>query len=190
MQKNKTFNLVMTALMIALITVSIMFVKIPIMFTQGYVHLGDAVVFLAILLLGWKYGAVAAAIGAALGDLLGGAAVWAPWSLVVRGLMAVVMGIFIDRAMKKQGRTVAGIPVVQLIGMVLGGLVMVAGYYAAEGLMYGNWVVPLMGIPWNIGQFAVGMVIASVLSAALYKTSAKKYFYYNPALAPEINANA
>ena len=78
MNTNKnTYTIVMTALMMALITISIMFIKIPIPFTQGYVHPGDAMIFMAVLILGWKYGAVAAAVGGALGDILGGFAAWA-----------------------------------------------------------------------------------------------------------------
>ncbi|MCE2604237.1 ECF transporter S component, partial [Pseudomonas aeruginosa] len=59
----QTTKLVMTALMIGIIIVSIMFIKFLIPGTQGYVHLGDAMIFLAVLVLGWKYGAAAAAIG-------------------------------------------------------------------------------------------------------------------------------
>ena len=60
MQTNsKTFRLVLTALMMCLIMVAILFIRVPIPFTQGYVHLGDAMIFLAVLVLGWKYGAVA-----------------------------------------------------------------------------------------------------------------------------------
>lgn len=77
----RTANLVMTALMIGIIIVSIMFIRIPIPGTQGYVHLGDAMIFLSVLILGWKNGAMAAAIGGALGDIMGGAPVWAPLDL-------------------------------------------------------------------------------------------------------------
>ena len=44
--------------------------------------------------------------------------------------------------------------------------------------MYGNWAVAALGIPWNIGQFAVGMAIATALSAALCRTSAGRLFTY------------
>ena len=53
---------------------------------------------------------------------------------------------------------------------------MTAGYYVVSSMMYGSWIVTLMDIPWNVGQFAVGMVLATMLSAALNKTPAKKYF--------------
>ncbi|MCI8647656.1 MAG: ECF transporter S component [Firmicutes bacterium] len=175
---SQAVNIVMTALMIAIITISIMFIKIPIPGTQGYVHLGDAMIFLSVLVLGWRYGAVAAAIGGALGDLMGGAALWAPWTFAIKAIMAIIMGLFIAGTMKKKPFTIGGVPLMELIGMILAGIVMVIGYYIAEGVMIGNWISPMLGVPWNIGQFVVGMVITGILAAALYKTSAKRYFAY------------
>ena len=78
--RNNTFKIVMTALMMCLIMVATMFIRIPIPGTQGYVHLGDAMIFLSVLILGWKYGALAAAFGSMLADIIGGFAMWAPWS--------------------------------------------------------------------------------------------------------------
>lgn len=176
--KDRTFSVVMTALMIAIITVSVMFIKVPIPFTQGYVHLGDAMIFMAVLVLGWKNGAIAAAIGGALGDILGGFPVWAPWTFCIKGLMAIVMGLLIAYAVKKRWVTIGNLPLGAIIGMILAGVINVVGYYLAEGIMYGNWAAALLGVPWNIGQFAVGLIIAWVLTAALMKTTARKFFTY------------
>lgn len=179
MNTNKnTSTIVMTALMIALITVSIMFIKIPIPFTQGYVHPGDAVIFMAVLVLGWKHGAIAAAVGGALGDILGGFAIWAPWTFCIKGIMAVVMGLLISHALKKKWVMIGKMPLGAVIGMVAGGVIMVIGYYFAEGIIYGNWMAPMLGVPWNIGQFVGGIIIAWVLTVALLKTPAKKFFAY------------
>ena len=175
---NKTNTLVMSALRIAIVTVSIMFIKVPIPFTQGYVHLGDAMIFMSVMILGWKHGAIAAAIGGALGDILGGFPVWAPWTFCLKGIMAVILGLMISYALKKQWIMIGRMPLGGLLGMVIGGIVMVAGYYAAEGIMYGNWAVAALGIPWNIGQFVVGLIIAWALTMALTKTPAKKFFAY------------
>ena len=49
--KSNTFRIVLTALMVCLIMVAILFIRVPIPFTQGYVHLGDAMVFLSVLIL-------------------------------------------------------------------------------------------------------------------------------------------
>lgn len=162
----RVVNMVMMGLMTCLVIVATMFIKIPIPMTSGYVHLGDSMIFLAVLILGKKQGAFAAGVGSALGDILGGYAIWAPWTLIIKFVMAYIMGIFVERFGKK-GETV---------GMVLAGIEMTAGYYVVSSMMYGSWIVTLMDIPWNVGQFAVGMVLATMLSAALNKTPAKKYF--------------
>ena len=60
--------------------------------------------------------------------------------------------------------------------MVLAGAEMTAGYYVASSVMYGSWIVTLADIPWNVGQFVVGMIIAGILYEALVKTPAKRYF--------------
>ena len=134
--------------------------------TSGYVHLGDSMIFLAVLILGKKNGSIAAGIGSAMGDILGGYAFWAPWTLVIKFVMAWILGTFTERFEKKG----------EIIGMVAAGIEMTAGYYVASSVMYGSWIVTLADIPWNVGQFVVGMIIAGVLYNALEKTPAKKYF--------------
>lgn len=177
--KSNTFKLVLTALMMCLVMVAIMFVRIPIPFTQGYVHLGDAMIFLSVLILGWKYGALAAAIGGMLGDIIGGFAAWAPWTFAIKGIMAVILGLIVMQASKKENMSSKKFILIEVVGMIVAGVFMVAAYYFAEGVMYGNWVAPMLGVPWNIGQFAVGMVIAVVIAAALCKTPARTYFTYS-----------
>jgi len=177
MKKTGTVKITMTAMMMCLIIVATILIRIPVPATQGYVHFGDAMIFLSVLIMGWKYGAAAAGVGSMLADILGGYAAWAPWTLVIKGVMAVIMGLFLSRVAGKKGRK-GYKTVMELLGMALGGIFMVAGYYFAEAVMYGNWLIPLAGIPWNIGQFAVGMVIATAIAAALYKTPAGEMFEY------------
>lgn len=176
---NKITALVMTGLMMCLVMVATMFIKIPIPFTQGYVHLGDSMIFLSVLILGKKNGAVAAGVGSALGDIIGGYAFWAPWTLLIKLVMAYILGAFVEH-MEKSGKhhPTHGVSAVEIMGMILAGIEMAAGYYITEAVMYGNYLAPLASVPWNIGQFAVGMVIACILAAALCKTPAKKYFAF------------
>lgn len=175
---SRTTKIVLTAMMMCIIMLAIMFIKIPIPFTQGYVHPGDAMIFLAVLVLGWKYGAIAAAFGGMLGDVLGGFAAWAPWTFCIKGIMAIILGLIVEAAFRKEGNGRAKIMAIEIAGMIIAGVVMTAGYYVAEGLMYGSWVTAALGIPWNIGQFAVGMVLAIIIAEALCKTPAKAYFTY------------
>lgn len=185
--KEKTTKIILTGLMMAMIVVATILIIIPVPFGNGYIHLGDAMIFLSVLILGWKYGAVAAGFGSALADILVGYAIWSPWTLFVKGIMAAVMGLFIVAAMRRPGRSVLGVPLYQFIGMILAGMEMVAGYYIAEGVIYGNFVSAALGIPWNIVQFSAGAVLATLLSAALYKTPAKKFFTYQPIGAADEN---
>ncbi|MDO4745355.1 MAG: ECF transporter S component [Bacillota bacterium] len=174
----RTTKLVLAALMMCIIIVSIMFIRIPIPFTQGYIHPADAMIFLSVLILGWKYGAAASAFGAMLGDILGGFAAWAPWTFCIKGIMAIMLGLIIELAFRKADPSRAKVMTAVIIGMILSGIFMTVGYYVAEGIMYGNWAVAAIGIPWNIGQFVIGMVLAVVLAKALSKTQAKRYFSY------------
>lgn len=173
-------NLVLTGLMMCLVMVATMFIKVPIPFTQGYVHLGDSMIFLSVLVLGKRNGCIAAGVGSALGDILGGYAFWAPWTLAIKLLMALIMGAFVEHMEKKDGAHSGhgAVTFAEVIGMTLAGIEMVAGYYIASAVMYGNLLTPLPSVPWNIGQFIVGMVIAIPLAAALCKTPAKKYFAF------------
>ena len=175
----KTNTLVMTAMMTCLVLLTTYTFKIPTPF-QGYVHLGDAMIFLSVLILGRKNGAAAAAFGSALADLLGGYVAFAPWTFVIKGLMALVMGYFIDFMAKKQIKSIkiCSVPLIEILGMVIAGAVMVLGYGVADAVIAGNIMSGILSMPANCGQFAAGVVIASVLAGALYRTPAKKYFTY------------
>ena len=157
--KSKTEQLVTAALMIALIVIGTIVLRIPIPMTQGYVHLGDTMIHLSVMVLGKKYGAAAAGIGSAMGDIIGGFAMWAPWSLLIKFLMAYVTGMIIERSGHNRKLLIPA--------MTAGGLVMCAGYVAAEGIMYGSWALALTGLPWNIGQFAVGILLSLAINASL-----------------------
>ena len=163
-----TQNMVVTSLMMGLIIVCTMFIKIPIPLTTGYVHLGDAMIYLSVLLLGWRYSALAAAFGSTLGDLLSGFAMWAPWTFAIKGGMALIAGVIIFSFSRNNRKpTLAN----NLTAMIPAGIFMVVGYFLAEGIMYGNWIAPWLGVPWNIGQFVVGILLAIVIQKALGKTN-------------------
>lgn len=176
---SKLNTLVLTAMMMCLILVSTYFFKIPTIATKGYVHLGDAAIFLAVMLLGKKNGAIAAGIGSCLSDLIGGYAYYAPWTLGTKFLMALVAGLFLDYAAKKSaGREKQRhvLSAFEIFGMIVGGFVMVAGYALAAKVMYGTWAVALASVPENIGQFSVGIVISVVIATALQHTPVRQFF--------------
>ncbi len=174
----KVYKIVTTAMMMCIIMVSILLLRIPIPFTQGYLNLSDAMVFLAVIILGWRYGAIAAGLGSMLGDLLSGFAMWAPWSLGIKAVMAVIFGMIIQSAVCREKISGRGFLSLEIIGMVAAGLFMTAGYWFAEGIMYGNWIVAALGVPWNIAQFCVGTVLAAAMNSALARTSLRPLMAY------------
>lgn len=175
-----TYKLVLTALMTALVLMATYIVKIPTPATEGYVHLGDAAIFLSVLILGKKYGALASGLGSALADMLGGYSHWIAWTFIIKGIMAYIMGVFIE-AMIKRGKDnlkVFGVPVIEILGMTIAGIFMALGYAAASAIMKGNLMIGILGIPANLLQFFVGLVLATALAAGLYTTPTRKYFAY------------
>ena len=178
----KTDNLVLTALMTCLVCLATYALKIPNPLTQGYVHIGDTFIFMSVLVLGKKNGAIASAVGAAMADIMGGYAIFAIGTFFAKGLMAFVMGLLIEKGYERtvvEGHTkFLSFNTFEYMAMVLGGLPEVAIYVVVNALVYGNFTIGLMSIPGNIGQFVVSMVIAVILTHALLKTPVKRYFAY------------
>jgi uncharacterized membrane protein len=97
-----TKDIIMTGLMMALVTIATMIFVIPVPFTNGYIHLGDSMIFLAVFILGYRYGAIAAGVGSALADIFVGYANWAPWTLCIKGTMALLMGLAIEKSINNK----------------------------------------------------------------------------------------
>ena len=95
MSDQKLKKLVMAALFAALTTVMTMVIRIPSPMS-GYVNLGDCAVLLSAWILGPGLGCAAAGIGSMLADLLG-YPLYAPGTLVVKGLMALAAGLLFRR---------------------------------------------------------------------------------------------
>lgn len=160
-------EIITTGLWIAVVTVITMAVVIPIPFTQGYVNLGDSAVFLGVFLLGRKNGTIAAGIGSGLADLLLGYSAFAPFTLIIKAGMAFIFGTFLMVSAGKIDKESKKIPVSRILGVGAATVLLAAGYYFAEWIITGNKVAPLVSIPWNILQGAVGGTLALLLIVAL-----------------------
>jgi len=89
-QRSYLRPLVLTGAFAALTAVLTMAVRVPSPM-GGYVNLGDCAVLLSAWVLGPVYGLSAAGLGSMLADLLG-YPLYAPGTLVVKGLMALAAG--------------------------------------------------------------------------------------------------
>jgi uncharacterized membrane protein len=164
--KTRTFNLILTAMLISLVFVStlVLNIKLPIAANGGLVHLGTAMLFIASILFGPKIGALAGAIGMGLFDLVSGWTLWAPFTFVARGLQGYLVGK-IAWSFGRKGNSIA----FNLIATISSIPVMLGIYYICERVLYGSWIIPLASIPGNIVQNVVGIIIAIPVSALLRK---------------------
>lgn len=164
---SKTQDLVISSLLVALVFISTRFInfKLPISINGGLIHLGNTMLFIAAIIFGKNKGAVAGAFGMGIFDILSGWAAWAPFTFVIRGIMGYIVGAFAFMGGKNGSSFLQN-----LLGVFIGGLWMIAGYYAAEAILYRNILVPVTSIPGNVIQIVAGAVIALPLSTFLKKT--------------------
>lgn len=158
MKNEKTLKLVLAAMLAALVCVATVVLVFPLP-GNGYANLGDAVIIFSAALLGPWWGAAAAAVGAALGDVFVGYAVYAPATFVIKGAMALCV-YFLFRKLKA--------PVWLRIpsAVIASEAVMVVGYFLFELCLYG----PSVAVPdliGNVAQGLVGAAIGAVLLTAL-----------------------
>ena len=158
MNDKKIRKLVLAALLAALVCVATMVVQIPSPM-QGYVNLGDCFVLLSGWLLGPWYGGAAAGIGSMLVDLLGGYMSFVPGTLIIKFLDAMAAALIV----KALGRKTYS----YVVGGLAGEAIMVAGYFVYEALALQLGMGAAAGVLANVGQGAVGLVIALVLMALL-----------------------
>jgi len=93
--KLATREMVLVGLMIALVYLAGSIIKVP--SVGGFVHIGDCMVFLSVIVLGKKKGAVASAFGMLLVDVLGGYYLWAPFTFVIKGAMGYIAGLILEK---------------------------------------------------------------------------------------------
>lgn len=174
MQKTKSLNtteIVLMGLMIALTYLAGSIIKIP--SVGGFVHIGDCMVFLSVIVLGKKKGAVSSALGMFLVDVLGGYYFWAPFTLIIKGVMAYIAGFILEKMSESMAAKK------YIIAFVTSGIFMVIGYFLA-GIVVSGFLTEKVGliqgiafsakdIVGNIIQVTTGIVIALPLSAVIIK---------------------
>ena len=136
-------------------TLLLTLLSIPLPSGYGYVNLGDAGVFLCVCLLPGGLGALAAGVGAALADLILGWAMYAPVTLLIKGLTALLAGLALRRAKK------AGLPL-----SLLCCLLVPLGYFLYETILLTAPVAAVNVLP-NALQAAIGAALGTLVGRHL-----------------------
>ena len=163
MKLEKTLKLTYTAMLTAMVCVATMLIRIPTM--VGYTNLGDGFILLSAFLFGPFYGAVAGGIGSMLADIISGYAFYAPATLVIKGLIAVIAALLWKAMSQRGGDKVWK----KILASLVAEIWMAAGYWTFETLFLGEAKAALATVPNNIAQGLVGVVLGMVLYYALSK---------------------
>lgn len=150
----KANDMTRIALVGALVCIGVYSIKIPSPIDNGYTHVGDAMIFLAVVLLGKQKGSLAAGLGAALADLIGGYVYWILPTFFLKWVMAWMTGWVAE----KRGREYIN----YLIGAMIGGFFQIIGYSIAKLPIY-PFAVAIASIPYNTVQTIIGLVLFSIM---------------------------
>lgn len=171
----KTKKIVMAALMAAMTCIATMVLMIPSPM-NGYVNLGDGLVLLSGIILGPIYGGAAAGIGSMMADLLSGYAHYAPGTLIIKALAAVVGGFIYHWSItklssnKKLNSSIVSHSLPIILAGIGGGIIVTGGYFFYSSLFLGKGLAAIASIPGNIIQNILGILISSALMPFLMKT--------------------
>lgn len=143
------------ALFVALVSLTT-FIRVPGLNTSYY-NLGEFMIFTVALVFGAKAGLLAGALGSALVDLIV-APLWAPFTLLIKGLEAWVVGSVAEEG--KMGKNI--------LALILGGHIMIVGYALTTWFLY-DWPSVLPEIAGNYGQAGFGAILALPIARQINK---------------------
>lgn len=138
-------------LLLGILIICTVFLRIPVPTFKLYFNLGEAVIYLTALLYGKTSAALIGGIGSALADIIGGYPIWAPISLLIKGLEGYVVGLAAEKSSP-------------IVSIALGAFIMIIGYAITAGIMFGVGAVPIE-LAGDIVQVTAG----AILSLILYK---------------------
>ncbi len=156
------------AMYTAMIFVLTRFVSVPV--ASGYVHFGDALVYICAASLGGFPALLAAAIGETLADITYGFMNYAVATFFIKILIALPFVL----VCKKSEKILT--PLTALLS-VLGGGITVLGYFLADLVIDKAYAV--VDIPGNLIQALASCVIFVLLAAAMDRASLKQKLFIN-----------
>ncbi|MBP0966456.1 MAG: ECF transporter S component [Oscillospiraceae bacterium] len=130
---------------------------------SGYIHCGDAVIYLAAVSLPAPYAIGASAIGGMFADVLSGYPAYALPTFLIKGLLALA---FAKCSGSSGGR--------QFLAAAVCGIISVIGYWVTAVILYGGWAAQFAAtVPGNLIQAAAsGIVYAVIVTAKQHADSA------------------
>lgn len=175
-----TKQLTTVAMFTALVTVATIVIAIPAP-AGGFLNVGDTVVLIAAACLGPIGGMIAGGLGSCFADLILGYVMYAPFTLVIKGLEGLICGgliMLFDKTLGKRYKNYIAQIIAGVIAMIVAALTMSSLYCIADGILYG-WGAAIVNAPVNLTQGAIGVAAGSVIVYALNLPKIAKRFGVN-----------
>ena len=141
---------------------------------DAFVHLGTAAIFTSAILFGGKRAGIAAALGSAIFDIMGGVFTYTLWSFFIKGIAAFMVGT-IAHSGKSEGKSY----VKNILGCVIAAAWTLTGYIVAWTVVLGSFEAAVLRIPTSIISSSVGLIVAiplaPILRTALIKAGMGKF---------------
>ena len=151
-------ELCLAAVMTAVVFLATFVPRIPI--PLGYAHLGDAAIFLMVLLLPRRLALLAACLGSALSDLFGGFPLWILPTLLIKFVMGYIIIKFSSRTSGFRRL---------LAACLLASVWMAFGYTVFGALLYDSISAALASAPGLVIEGIVNTAVALILLPLLNK---------------------
>ncbi|MHA2183917.1 MAG: ECF transporter S component [Promethearchaeota archaeon] len=166
MLPNNSLSISIIGIFTALNFIFTFWLQIPIPATGGYINIGDTVVMFTALLFGPIIGGIAGGLGPMLADILSPYVIYAPATLVIKGIEGFLIGL-ISNPRDSEER----ISYRDIIAVLIGGILIPFGYFIYEAFILGLGVaIAFVEIPGNFFQFGFAAVASILLILASRKT--------------------
>ena len=165
MQTNsKVKYITLTGVMAGLITLfTAYFVHIPVGLNGGYIHLGDALIYLAAAILPTPYAMIAGAIGGGLADLLTAPA-WTAATVIIKMLIVLP---FTPRGSRILGSKR------NIIAPIISFFISATGYYIADYVLFGTVSALIASFSGSLVQSGGSAIVFYIVGTALDRVNIK-----------------
>lgn len=161
--REKTVKMTAAGLFAAMIAIMTAYIcHIPYGANGGYIHFGDALIYLAAVFLPKPYALAAAAIGGGVADLLT-APMWAPATVIIKMLIVLPFSEKQEKVLTPRNWAAPFAAAALSAG----------GYYLAEGILFGSFITPAASLAGSLIQSGGSEVFFFALGAAFDRARVK-----------------
>ncbi len=167
MWNKSLLNITYTAIFTAIIMLATSIIKFSTGLGEGYIHLGDSMIYLTACLLPFPYCIIAGALGGGLADILSGFAIWSIPTMLIKALNVLPFAIIC-----KKYKSTKILSKQTILMSVISGTITIVGYFVAECILYSVASATLSLIGNTIQAVASGIIFI-IMATALDKTNFK-----------------